>query len=168
MPVSRRTAMTAIGGIVLGYGTASAVGAFDEIELERDLDVEVAPDAEGLLELEDNDKRDSVLVVDTDEDGQITIGLEEEDALTDGTVTNFHEVLVVRNNGETPINLDIVGVTDTGTSETVVGYTDDDPSDRPIALDPGPVEFVGFQFDLEGEHDLDAIDAVRFTATPQS
>lgn len=159
--------MTVLGGIVLGYGTASAVGAFDQIELERELDVEIADDANGLLVIEENPKHDRSIVADPGEDGRITIGLRDEEQLTGGSVMDFHYALRMVNNGLENLSVEIIGVTETGTSESVIGYLDDDPNNHPFEIGAGEMREVGLRFDLTDESEFESVDTIRFSATTE-
>lgn len=167
MPIPRRSLMTILGGIILGYGTASAVGAFDEIELEREIDVDVATDADGLLSITENPKTDTSVVVDPGENGQVTIGLADGTALNPGATTNIHRAIQLYNHGTTNLVAELVGVTDSGTSDTIVGYDAADPSVQTLTIPSEGKREVGLQFDLESHSNLDHIEAIRITAHPE-
>lgn len=167
MPVSRRTALTIIGGIAIGYTTASAAGAFDRVELERDITIEVGGDAESLLAVEPHHYREVLTDgpdVGTDEDGLVYVSITG-DTLNDEGTTDFYQLLLVSNNGSQDITLDIE-LLENGVSPSpyASAFPDYDPEASFGSLAPDGSVDVGMRFEVEDADAIESIDTIRITA----
>ncbi len=168
MPFSRRTMMTVLGGIVLGYGTAASAGAFDRIQLEREVSFEVADDDEtSMLTLAENQTRDEdeLLEVEVSEDGLISLVIDEPGLAREAT-TEFHDVLYVHNfhNYEVGIEVEFL-LGDGSTTDLVVAFDGSNPSKTDF--DPIPVggyQSLGFLFETDDWDEVESVSSIQIEA----
>ncbi len=167
MPVTRRTALTILGGIAIGYGTVGASGAFDRIELHRDVDVSVGGDASGYLMLAPHpDREDSPYPpeVDYDADGLLYLDFTDADINDEGQTT-FSNLIRATNQGSNTISLEARGMNenDEPVEDVIIFGATDNPG---ILGELAPQEHVdiGMTFETLGNDDVDDLDYIRFTA----
>lgn len=169
MPVTRRTALTILGGIALGYGTAGATGAFDRVVLERDLEIEVGGDDGGFLTIVPHPDREDTTYgpdVDFDEDGLVYVDFSTWH-INDDSVYDFHDLLQVTNNGSKVVNLEVDAEKSDGlySTDPVTVYRDEAVGDPIGTISPGETINLGMQIDARGDSDLETLTILRFKAT---
>lgn len=173
MLVSRRALLTVIGGLTVGYGASSAVGAFDQIELDRDVSFNVDTDDAGLLTLHPHPLYEGSLEVTTTEAGLLTVSLddEEEGVINYGGTTDFHDVFLIDNetNDDIEVEVDFIEA-DGSTSDAIVSYIYEDPTNtHPFSLKPTGLLDVGIRFIVDDDAaaaSVESVDTMRITAEP--
>lgn len=167
MPQTRRTLLTAIGGLAVGFATIGTTGAFDMVELERSASVSITDDTDGYLAIEPHDSRgEESDLVGYDEDGLIELTVEDT-ALNDDAKTWFHNVFTVTNNGSQEVDLTVTGWASGGTEiydgfNVYVGDDPEDDDDMPIPA--GDVIHLGVMFDTTTLNSPSALEAIHFEA----
>lgn len=166
MRLSRRTALTVLGGTALGYTSASAAGAFDQVELDRSIDVSVEVDQDAALRIIPHEDVDSESgpIVDFDENGEIYIDLTPQPLNRNG-ITRYDSLLRVSNHGSNTVELTVellVGGTTVSPYATV--YPDGDPGASIGTLPAGVSVPLGIEFDVDDPAEIESIDTMRFTA----
>ncbi|MFP4590211.1 MAG: hypothetical protein ACLFMX_01035 [Halobacteriales archaeon] len=168
MLVSRRQALTIVSGIVLGITTAGSSGAFDRVELDRAMTVEVDGDAGAYLSIEvhpDREGAEGGPDVGTDEEGRIYLDFSEPH-LNDLGLTRFHDLLLIENNGSKDISIDVYAVDAAGDRVSgIEAFLDKDPSIRmPHNMTVDTDVVFGLEFDTT-EDDIESATHLRFEAT---
>ena len=74
MPISRRSTLIGLGGLVAGGGALAATGAFDTVEAERTVSVETAGDADAFLGITAASQYEDEVVTDGDDVFELDIG----------------------------------------------------------------------------------------------
>lgn len=116
MPVTRRQVLIGMGAVVGGAGAVAATGAFDQVEAQRNFELEVAGDAAALLGLEAvNDQ-----IVHESGGGAggndiIAFELAADKGLNENATTGFFDAFRITNNGSNEVNISI----DTGDADGV-------------------------------------------------
>lgn len=166
MPHTRRTLLTAIGGIAVGIATIGTTGAFDMVELERSATVSVTADADGYLAIEPHESRgEESDLVGYDDDGLIELTVEDND-INDEGITRFHDVFTVTNNGSNNVDLTVEGQTTAGGGMTdgFIVYEGDDPTSTTLAIGAGSAIDLGVQFDSTSTNSPEGLASILFTA----
>ena len=166
MMSSRRTALTVLGGIVLGLGTTSATGAFDRIELERDVEISVDGDEQAYLRLTVHESRTESTTgpIVTHIDGKLTLDFTPSE-INPGGITEFDDLFVVHNLGSSDIELDIEFFTGDGTKSIgMTAYDSDDPAGQIGTLPSTQHLVVGVRVDASDPADIDAVDTMLIEA----
>lgn len=167
MPVTRRTALTIVGGTILGLGTAGAGGAFNRVSFTRDLTVASGDDRSGYLAIEPHPDREGVeggpdIGV---TDGRVYLDFTPAD-INPGSETLFRNIVIVTNNGTNEVDLSIDAMDDAGdVVDEAWAFPLTDPNARELGtLDPGAQVEVGFGFDATDPALLESIVAIDVLA----
>ncbi|WP_160068089.1 hypothetical protein [Natronorubrum halalkaliphilum] len=173
--------LVGLGTIVAGGGAALGTGAFSSVAADRDVDIEVADDADAFLSIDiHSDSSDSDFVEKETGDREIVSfdfsGDNDDDGLNDEARTDFHNLITITNNGSNQVTLNITAKNDSGNDVTdgFVAYEGDTPDteidDTKLGEsgsdDPDDEIAVGFRFDTTniGAADLEAVDTIEITA----
>lgn len=167
MPVTRRTALTILGGIAIGYGTIGASGAFDRVELHRDVDVTVGGDMNGYLLLEPHPDRDFSSgygpIVDYD-DGLLYVDFTSADINDEGE-TIFEDMIRATNQGSQIVELTADPYSADGNLiSSVELYREGGLPGELGKLASGDDVDIHIKFDTFGQDDADQFDHIRFVA----
>lgn len=177
--MQRRKFVIGLGALASGAAAAVGTGAFSSVTASRDIDVEVADDANAYLRLEGTDGANSEYVTADGNGGTLTIDLSSNNTLSSGgegvnpdAVTQIDDLFDVENQGtqEVTISLD-----KTGENADLVGFYSDDEaydgdslSESGVTLTPGESATVSLEIDTEGEGVGDGdelLDSVTFDAS---
>lgn len=170
MPVTRRTALTILGGIAIGYGAVGASGAFDRVELLREVSVDLGGDQAGYLVLAPHSARDFSdenygPEVDYDEQGLIYADFTNA-AINEEGVTRFDDLIEATNQGSQTITLEATGVDKAGAPvDGVTVYANGDVTATTQTLTSGSTGGIGIEFDTRGTHSVNDLSNLRFLAT---
>lgn len=168
MPVTRRTALTILGGIAIGYGTVGTTGAFDLVEVDRDLTVTVAEDAQAKLTIEPHpDRKDSTGdypdFVDVDDDGLVVLSFS--DINKEGT-TEYDDVIQLTNEGTQNVTISAEALDASGDPvPEVSAYPDDDPTASFGTLGVGHSVGLGIRIEAGDGSAVESVATLRITAT---
>lgn len=126
MTITRRHVLIGLGAVVGGAGMFAATGAFDQVEAQRNFELEVSGDAGALLGLEAlNDQ-----VVHEEGGGAgdndiIAFELAADEGLNENARTGFFDAFSITNNGSNTVNISI----DTGDADGVEFIVEEDQLD---------------------------------------
>lgn len=166
MPVSRRTALTLLAVIAIGFATAGASGAFDKITLTRDVDVAVGADDTGYLQLEPHEARsDEGLRAEIGDDDLVRINLSRAN-LNNESRTKFNKLLNVTNRGSKPVTLEVAGLDVMKNELSWVTVTDAQGETDFGTIDPDETVEIGLLFEPSGP-DVSDIVELEFKATAE-
>ena len=177
--MQRRKFVIGLGALASGAAAAVGTGAFSSVTATRDIDVEVADDANAYLRLQGTGGANSDYVTEDGTGGTLTINLtEDNDDVAGGgqgvnpdAVTQIDDLFEIENQGtqEVEISLDKSG----DNADLVEFYPDDEAydgdsfADASISLGPGEDAVVSLEIDTEGENVGDGdelLDTVTFNA----
>lgn len=169
MALPRRTLITIAGGTIIGFATAGATGAFDMVEVDRDVTVAVEGDANGALTLEPHPNRtdtEQPSIASLNADGLLTLDFTGV-PINDGGVTRYHDVIQATNNGASAVTLTVTPSIDGGPSlANVTVYEGTSPSATEMNLAVGDTASIGIEFDTTDSSDATAqLNTLTFTAT---
>jgi hypothetical protein len=166
--MNRRRLLAALGGLA-GTGSAIGTGAFTSVSADRDLEVQVADDADALLALSPCDGPNGDYV--TTSGGTAAIDVTASNGNIDGSGVNAEAttvadgVLSIRNQGTQPVGvwLDVDPVEDGSGTDRLQFYVDGDRSTEivgqanAVCLGVGESVCVGFSADTHGVSSTSAL-----------
>ncbi|MFW6449285.1 MAG: hypothetical protein ACOC0X_07060 [Halobacteriota archaeon] len=166
MTYARRTVLTAIGAIAVGYATAGASGAFDVVRVERDINVSVGDDTEGYLAIEPHPDRTGIDGPKARLNGEGLIEIDLGHAsLNDEGWTRFDDLLRITNNGSKDVTLEATFLDATGsTVDDAVELATDLGGSETVPVTSDESKDVGLWFDTTKDG-IDDVVTIRFEAT---
>ncbi len=167
MLVTRRTAITLIGGTIIGLGSAGATGAFDRVEVERDVTISVDSDDSAYLRLVPHPSRvgdETGPDVGANEDGELYVDLSDS-GINRYSTTDFDDLFIMMNNGTKDVSVTIdflkAGAV---VPDAVSAYKNADPTTEIGTIVPGDSVDVGMRIDTSDPTAADGIDTMQIVA----
>ena len=155
MDDSTRKTIVTLGGLSAIAGAAAGTGAFSRTEATRDVNVQVAGDADAYLGLEPAPDSPNSSYASIDDDGHLQIKMSEgnDDTIGDGVnpnaITNFESVFQITNQGTQRINVWIEHDSEYVDFE-INGQVIESPEES-VSVDVGESEIVDIVVDTQEE-----------------
>ena len=175
--MERRKVLIGLGSLAAGGAAAMGSGAFTSVEADRDIEVEVAGDADAFLGVEPADTPNGDAYA-TETDGTVELnfddgadfseidGTDGGSGINDRALTDIQDVITVTNQGtqEVTINVDFQDAdgnpvgdqASVGVAGPVLRIQERNPDDD-VKLEPGESQNIGVFFNLGKDEDFEDV-----------